>query len=259
MSDDNNINDKNIKDLHILSDGSINKLIKNGYTTVGQFQNIFFPNVYKIISFDQSKILLKFLIDNNIPYEFSKPDWTEDQWHQSVETMVDDGIVSWKEISIAVCGGLNPPQVGTAIASNKSFQAKFPPRETMKNVMEWFYNQGGKCEECGTRLSLEADHIRSKQDFTESGIDPTEADTLDNLQLLCKRCNVIKRPSHGLGGISFGPAQSVLIWVLLNHKPKTKEEFYTLCRDHGLTMANIRFDEAWAFAEWLKKEGKYDC
>ena len=123
--------------------------------------------------------------------------------------------------------------------------------------MDWFYSQSGKCEVCGTRLFLEADHIKSKQYFREAGEDPTKADTLGNLQLLCKRCNVTKRPSHELGGISFAPAQSVLMWILLELRPATREEFYKLCRQHGLTMANIRFDEAWAFAEWLRREGKY--
>ena len=149
---------------------------------------------------------------------------------------------------MVVCGELNPPQVGTQIASNQSFQAKFPPRQIMRNVMEWFYAQDGRCELFGTRLYLEADHIRSKQEFSEAGEDPGEADRLENLRLLCRRCNVIKRPSHGLGGISFGPAQAVLVWILLHHRPKTKDEFYQLCRSHGLTMANIRFNEAWAFA-----------
>jgi 5-methylcytosine-specific restriction endonuclease McrA len=189
--------------------------------------------------------------------KFSRPDWSEEDWANFVQRLVADEIVTWNEIAMAVCGELNPPQVGTAIASNASFQAKFPPRETMRNVMEWFYAQPGKCASCGTRLFLEADHMKSKQEFREEGRDETEADTLDNLQLLCKRCNVIKRPSHDLGGISFAPAQSVLIWILLTERPATKEEFYKRCRAHGLTMANIRFDEAWAFAEWLKREGKY--
>ena len=30
-----------------------------------------------------------------------------------------------------------------------------------------------------------------------------------------------------------------------------------ICRDYGLTMANIRFEESWAMAVWLNKIGKY--
>lgn len=233
------------------------KLKLKGFNNISDFQDILFPNLYEFLSFDQAKSVLKVLLDKEVSVLFAKPDWTEEKWHLFVEGLVASGIVTWFEIAMAVCGELNPPQVGTAVASNPSFQKKFPPRETMKNVMKWFYAQSGKCSICSTRLFLEADHIRSKQDFLEQGEDVENADTLENLQLLCKRCNVIKRPSHAFGGISFAPAQSTLIWVLLTEKPQTREEFYILCRAHGLTMANIRFDEAWAFAEWLKKEGKY--
>lgn len=228
-----------------------------GYEYIGDLEGAYFPKILEVVSFDQSKVLLRQLKLHTVTVKFAMPDWSEEQWHQFVERLVTNGVVTWKEVSVAICGELNPPQVGTAIASNASFQKHFPPRETMRNVMEWFYRQDGKCAVCKTRLFLEADHIRSRQDFRDNGEDPLDADTLPNLQLLCKRCNVIKRPSHELGGISFAPAQSVLMWVLLELRPQTKDEFYKLCRNHGLTMANIRFDEAWAFAEWLRREGKY--
>ncbi|MGH9429818.1 MAG: HNH endonuclease, partial [Terriglobia bacterium] len=240
-----------------LSPGSKSRLKEKGFSKLEDFQGVFFPDLYEDLSFEQAKKLLKVLLLNHIEVRFSQPDWTEEDWHRFIERLVSTGIVTWREVALAVCGELNPPQVGTAIASNKSFQAKFPPRQTMKNVMAWFYAQSGRCTRCGTRLFLEADHIRSKQEYAEADEDPEEADRLENLQLLCKRCNVIKRPSHELGGISFAPAQSILMWILLNLKPKARDEFYDLCRQHGLTMANIRFDEAWALAEWLKKEGKY--
>lgn len=236
----------------------VKKLLRdNGYTTLGDFAGLHLPDLFPHLSFTQVKVLLGVLLERNIEVRFRDPNWTEDAWRTFLETLVTQQIVSWKEIALAVCGELNPPQVGTAIASNESFQRHFPPRETMRNVMAWFYAQSGKCSVCGTRLYLEADHIRSKQEYRERGEPAENADTLNNLQLLCKRCNVIKRPSHALGGISFAPAQSVLIWILLALRPNTREAFYALCRGYGLTMANIRFDEAWAFAEWLRREGKY--
>lgn len=240
-----------------LSRGAKNALRERGYTNLSDFDGVYFPELFQSISFDQSKKLLKALLDNDVSVRFGEPTWNEDAWHTFIETLVVSKIVSWKEVALAVCGELNPPQVGTAIASRKSFQSRFPPRETMRNVMRWFYAQSGKCSVCGTRLFLEADHVRSKQDHIAGGLTAEDADTLENLQLLCKRCNVIKRPSHAFGGISFAPAQSVLIWILLAHRPKSRDEFYALCRGHGLTMANIRFDEAWAFAEWLRRDGMY--
>jgi hypothetical protein len=247
----------NISEVEGLSKRSIQEIEKLGHRTLGDISAIEFHTLYEVIGFGQAKVLLKALKKAGGAAKFSKPDWSEQDWADFVQKLVHDELLTWNEIAMAVCGELNPPQVGTAIASNPSFQSRFPPRETMRNVMTWFYAQAGKCSKCGTRLFLEADHIKSKQEFKEEGRDPTDADTLDNLQLLCKRCNVIKRPSHDLGGISFAPAQSVLIWILLTSRPQTKEEFSRLCRAHGLTMASIRFDEAWAFAEWLKREERY--
>lgn len=241
-----------------LSKSTIGALREHGYLDLEDLEGVNFPDLYEFLSFEQGKALLRLLRVHGIAAKFPQPEWSEERWREFVQSMVTDELLTWKEIAVAVCGALNPPQVGTAIASNASFQAKFPPRQTMRNVMEWFYAQNGTCANCGTRLFLEADHIRSKQEFAEAEEDPGEADRLENLQLLCKRCNVIKRPSHALGGLSFAPAQSILIWILREHKPTTKEEFYRLCRGYGLTMANIRFDEAWAFAVWLKKVGKYD-
>lgn len=79
-------------------------------------------------------------------------DWTDEQWKDMIEYLVDTGMVKYREIASLVLGHLNPSQVGTSVASNK---------------------------------------------------------------------------------------------------------FEHLCRTYGLTMANVRFEEAWAMAKWLQREGKY--
>ena len=132
-----------------------------------------------------------------------------------------------------------------------------PKRKCMQEVIKWFYDQDGKCANCGTRINLEADHIKSKDEFIKEGKSPDDADTLDNLQLLCKRCNVIKRETHKFGGLSFATAQATLMWIIFHHKPKTYDKFCELCRKYGLTMASVRFQEAWAMAIWLQKASKY--
>ena len=48
------------------------------------------------------------------------------------------------------------------------------------------------------------------------------------------------------------------MWILFTKKPKTYKDFEKLCREYGMTMANIRFREAWAMAQWLNKIGKYE-
>lgn len=179
-------------------------------------------------------------------------EWSEEHWEKFLHYLVDAGLVSFKEITALVLGHLNPSQVGTSIASKKTFQAHYPPRKTMKAVLAWHIDQLGKCVDCGTRLELQADHVVPREELGD------KADTLDNLALRCRRCNVIKRPSHSNGGKTFLTTESALMWILLFKKPTTYKEFETLCRDYGMTMANIRFKEAWAMAHWLYREGMYD-
>ena len=47
------------------------------------------------------------------------------------------------------------------------------------------------------------------------------------------------------------------MWILFTQRPSTYQEFERLCRDYGMTMANIRFQEAWAMAHWLARVGLY--
>ncbi len=179
-------------------------------------------------------------------------EWSEDQWLDLVQYLVDHGLVTWQEVAAAVLGELNPPQVGTAIASKATFKAKFPPRKAWQAVKAWFYSQSGRCETCGTRLHLEAEHILSREELGD------DADVLENLQLLCKRCNAVKRPSHKHAGETFLTAQAALMWILLVIRPRNYGEYKALCRNYGLTMADIRFQEAWAQAVWLARQGEYE-
>lgn len=47
--------------------------------------------------------------------------WTEEQWKFLIEYLVSLGLVSYKEVASLVLGNLNPSQVGTSIASKKTF------------------------------------------------------------------------------------------------------------------------------------------
>jgi len=183
----------------------------------------------------------------NSPNEAWEPDkgWSLEQWRKLLEQLVDKGLVSWKDVTATVLGQLNPSQVGTSLASNPNIKKQFPPRKTWQAVRHWLYEQDGRCANCGSRFDLQVDHITPGDN------------TLSKLRLLCRRCNVVRRPSHKKGGITFLSSESALMWLLFVYKPQTYEEYKKLCRKYGLTMADIRFQEAWAMAEWLKKEGKY--
>jgi 5-methylcytosine-specific restriction endonuclease McrA len=177
--------------------------------------------------------------------------WTEDQWRALVSSMVEQGLVKWSEVAAVTLGELNPPQVGTSLASNPNIKAQYPPRQAWQAVRQWFYDQPLGCRECGTLLKLEAEHIIPKEEQGDA------ADNLKNMQLLCKRCNAKKRPSHKNAGVTHLTAEAGLMWLLLVFRPKTYGEYESLCREYGMTMANIRFKEAWALAEWLRREGRY--
>lgn len=178
-------------------------------------------------------------------------DWTETHWRQMINWFIDSGVLTARELASLMLGHLNPSQVGTSIASKPTFQAHFPPRKIMQAVIQWHFEQTGKCADCGTRLELQADHVITRE---EKGDD---ADRLENMTLRCRRCNVIRRPSHKHGGKTFLTAEAALMWILFVKKPGTYQDFESMCREYGMTMANIRFQEAWAMAHWLAREGRY--
>lgn len=181
----------------------------------------------------------------------SDRDWAEADWEIMIDFLIKNNLVKYREIASLLLGHLNPSQVGTSVASNKSFQQHYPKGKCWAAVRQWHFEQNGECADCGTRLELQADHVIPKEELGDA------ANTLDNLTLRCRRCNVIKRPSHKQGGKTFLTAEAALMWILFTKQPPTYQEFATECRKYGLTMAEIRFQEAWAMAKWLEKKGKY--
>lgn len=184
-------------------------------------------------------------------YPEKDADWTEQHWRQLIDWFINSGLLSARELAALMLGHLNPSQVGTSIASKKTFQAHFPRRKIMQAVYQWHFKQTGQCADCGTRLELQADHVVTRE---EKGDD---ADRLENMTLRCRRCNVIRRPSHKHGGRTFLTTEAALMWILFVKRPTTYQEFERHCRDYGMTMANIRFKEAWAMARWLMREKLY--
>lgn len=239
-------------------------------------------------------------------------EWNEQDWYQLLSSLVDDGLVTWREACAHTLGGLNPSQVGTSLASNKNIQSRYPSRQCWKNVRKWHFQQSGACADCGSPMALQADHVVPKElvgfvgaQFQDSapitdelkedirntiiaGItNPKDyevvteqllshlandlaeainsgqqkfsyiADRLENLILRCRRCNVIRRPSHANGGLTFLTTESALMWILLTKKPSSYQAYEKMCREYGMTMANIRFQEAWAKARWLERKGSY--
>lgn len=193
---------------------------------------------------------LDFSIFDNFPA--SDSEWTDDHWRQLITFFLDSGFVTPLQLASLMLGHINPPQVGTSIASNASFQAHYEKGKTMRAVMDWFYEQEGECVDCKTKFELQADHIIPKEELGDA------ANTLDNMTLRCRRCNVIKRPSHKNGGKTFLTAEAGLMWILFTKRPSQYQEFEKLCREYGMTMANIRFQEAWAMARWLHAQGLYN-
>lgn len=175
--------------------------------------------------------------------------WSEDQWKNLVASFVENDLASWRELAALILGHLNPSQTGTSLASSDGFKRRYGKGNTMRIVMEWAYAQTGRCEDCGSRLELQADHVEGRELFD----DPLEADYIENMTLRCRRCNVVRRPSHELGGQTFLTAESALMWILLVIRPRTFLDFVRLCRVYGMTMSDIRMQESWAMAHWLSR------
>jgi HNH endonuclease len=176
--------------------------------------------------------------------------WSNDQWYDLLQSLVDAGVVSWKDVCALVLGHLNPSQVGTSLASSEGFKRKYGKGNTMKIVMEWAYAQKGKCADCGSRLELQADHIKGREQFS----DKLDADYIENMILRCRRCNVIRRPSHELGGLTYLTAEAALMWILFVIRPRIFRDYVRMCRLYGMTMSDIRMSEAWAMAHWLSRD-----
>jgi len=185
--------------------------------------------------------------------KFGDNKWSEDQWHALLQSLIDSQLLSWKEITTLCLGHMNPSQVGTSLASSEGFKKRYGKGNTMRVVMKWFYEQAGACVDCGTRFELQADHSKPRESYS----DPLDADFIENMVLRCRRCNVIKRPSHLFGGNTHLTAESALMWILFTFKPRTLKDFIRFCRLYGMTMADIRMQEGWAMAHWLQHATDY--
>lgn len=166
--------------------------------------------------------------------------WTTAQWKELIDRLIDEDLVQWKDVASLVLGHLNPLQVGTSLASSKAMQAAHGKGKTLRVVIDWLYAQEGRCTACGSRLELQVDH------------NVEETTDLALMSLMCRRDNVIRR--HARGGITDLTSEAALMWILLTYRPAAYKDFVRLCRLEGLTMADVRFQEAWAMAEWLAKE-----
>lgn len=181
--------------------------------------------------------------------KFNDEEWKADEWRALLEKLIAEGMLSWKEITTLTLGHMNPPQVGTSLASSDGFKRRYEKGKVMAKVMDWFYQQDGKCHDCGTRLELQADHNKPREEYE----DPLDADFIENMVLRCRRCNVIKRPSHEFGGTTHLTAETALMWILFVFRPRTLPDFVSMCRLYGMTMADVRMQEGWAMARWLQK------
>ena len=183
--------------------------------------------------------------------EFLEEPNCEKDWENFLQHLVSAKFTSYEEISKIILGALTPNQIGTQLASDKNFQKKYPKGKSWQAAKAWFYSQPLGCRHCKSLLQLEVEHLKSKVLFGE------EAHDLEYMILLCKRCNAKQRPSHKNAGKTKLSTGAALSYILLLKNPKTFDEYSKLCREYGLTVSDIRFQEAWALAIWLAREGRY--
>ncbi len=86
-------------------------------------------------------------------------DTKEEYWRGLLDGLVGEGLLRWRDITPLVLGHLNPPQVGTQLASSEGFKRQYGKGHTMRVVLHWLYTQEGRCQDCHSRLELQADHV----------------------------------------------------------------------------------------------------
>ncbi len=254
-------------------------------------------------------------------FQYEDENWAEGDWRDLMERLVEQRLVTWKDVTTLTLGQMNPSQVGTSLASSEGFQRRYGKGNTMRAVMDWFYRQDGTCISCGTRVEHQVDHIVPKETIQRAGVELAEArgttpehrqhiivdaiegelirnedrdkvseefirelaaeaaavleedlspqelrkqlafvaDRLDNLGIRCRRCNVIRRPSHRrYGGVTYQTAESALMWLLVSFQPRTLRDYIRMCRLYGMTMADVRMAEGWAMSHWLQHAADVD-
>ena len=84
--------------------------------------NCFAITVAKLLQiFNKKKMQRNYF--SNFPSVDSQ--WTEDNWRDLIIFFLDNNFLSSRELASLMLGHLNPSQVGTSIASNKSFQKNY--------------------------------------------------------------------------------------------------------------------------------------
>lgn len=92
-------------------------LNEEGRFTLRDFEGCYYPDVYDRVGYSAGKNLLLAIRLAGVAPLFDRPNLSDDGWKDFLIDMIQQGIVSWEDVAVAVCGELNPPQVGTQVAN----------------------------------------------------------------------------------------------------------------------------------------------
>ena len=67
-------------------------------------------------------------------YGLDDSNWNEDRWSDLLDKLVNDQILTWRDIATLVLGHLNPSQVGTQLASSAGFKRRYGKGQVMRVV-----------------------------------------------------------------------------------------------------------------------------
>ncbi len=172
---------------------------------------------------------------------------TEERCEEIITNLVEEDILDWTTIAKEMLQSLQPPQTATHVPQLDGLRERYERGNRWAPSRRWMYSQYGPCENCGKITSINHDHI------VERDILGDEADRLENLRFLCRRCNQSRHWENG-NILDLGTAAAVM-YLLFTQKPKTVKELEKMGRQVGLTQSNQRFEETWAFAMYLHREG----
>lgn len=167
-----------------------------------------------------------------------------------VEGLIEAGVITWSDIAEEILQAMQPPQTATHVPQLDGIRELYESRQRWAPSRRWMYAQYGRCGECGALLSMTHDHVLSR-DLLGS-----KADYLENLRFLCRRCNQARHWEKG-NILAWGTAAAVQ-YLLHTESPSTVKELEELGKELGLTQSNQRYEEAWALAVFLSRQGQYD-
>jgi len=157
--------------------------------------------------------------------------WSEEQWEGVVNALCKQFSISGKELAETLMREIAPNNQIRSYCIRPDFKSQFPKGTNLSGKMyDWYRQQKDQCitEGCENVLGLQIEHIA---EVSDGG-----SDHPDNLQLMCRGCNIkknLKKKELVRGKYVDAPLtnSALAVWLLFANRskgPLTYKEFRKL-------------------------------